>query len=296
MSNEPLTTRQSEVGMKEHELGPLGRYKTVGGMQTHYLEAGDGGKPLLLLHSGEFGGCAESSWGVVLNSLASQGFHVVAPDWLGFGRSDKVIDFADPKGRRIQHMAEFISDLGWNEPAIVGNSMGGTYLAQELASNNPRFSASAAVIVSGGGFVPDNDARRAIQDYDLSLEGMRRIIRTLMHSPAWASDENYVRWRHELSLIPGAWQCAESARLRPPSSAPPKSDFGRVDTTAYERIGCPTLLIAGADDPLREPGYAQPIADRIADCQVLTYEACGHMPNVEHAERFTQDVTSFLLP
>jgi len=37
------------------------RYLDVGGIRTHYLDAGDG-PPVVLLHSGEFGGSAELCW------------------------------------------------------------------------------------------------------------------------------------------------------------------------------------------------------------------------------------------
>lgn len=267
----------------------------VGGFSTHYLEAGSSGQPLVLLHSGEYGACTESSWNSVVPLLVEAGFHVFAPDWLGFGRSDKVVDFANPKKRRIAHMGQFIESLQLPElPVLIGNSMGGTYLAQELAQRNTNFNARGAVLVSGGGFVPNNEARRLIQDYDLTIEGMRSILGTLLFDSKWTNDEAYVRWRHELSLVPGAWQCAASARLHPPTASGAGSeDFGKPDATLYENIECPTLVIAGADDPLREPGYADDIAARIPRSQLKVYENCGHMPNIEHPQRFASDVTTF---
>ena len=43
-----------------------GHYVSVDGIRTHYFEAGTehrGKRPsVLLLHSGEFGGCAEFTW------------------------------------------------------------------------------------------------------------------------------------------------------------------------------------------------------------------------------------------
>jgi pimeloyl-ACP methyl ester carboxylesterase len=267
-------------------------FVTVDGMKTHLLEAGEG-PPVLLLHSGEFGGCAEASWGALIPGIAAAGYRVVAPDWLGFGRTDKVVDFADPKGRRMRHIAGVIDELGLGSPAIVGNSMGGTYLAQDLAGDEPLLHASVAVVVSGGGFVPDNEARRAMLNYDLTEEGMALILRIMMRSPRFSKNAEYVRWRHQLSLEPGAWQCTASARLQPPSSVL-GGEFGKPDATAYEKIIVPTLVLAGADDPLRLPGYAQALAERIPDSELAVYPDCGHTPNLEHPERFTADLLSFL--
>ena len=47
----------------------------VDGMRTHYLEGGRG-FPVVLLHSGEFGGSAEASWEFTLPAL-SKHFHVI---------------------------------------------------------------------------------------------------------------------------------------------------------------------------------------------------------------------------
>jgi pimeloyl-ACP methyl ester carboxylesterase len=268
------------------------RLITVDGMRTHFLQAGEG-PPVVLLHSGEFGACAESSWGSLIPDIAAAGYHVVAPDWLGFGRTDKVVDFADPKGRRLRHIAALIEALMLGPSAIVGNSMGGTYLAQDLAADEPLLLASVAALVSGGGFVPDNEARRATLDYDLTEEGMAMILSTVMHSPRLAKDPEYVRWRHRLSLEPGGWQCTASARLRPPGAST-SGEFGKPDTTPYEKVGVPTLVMAGADDPLRPPGYAQELAHRIPDSELVVYPECGHMPNLEHPGRFVVDLLSFL--
>lgn len=54
------------------------KFADVEGMRTHYLEAGEG-FPVVLLHSGEFGGCAELSWEFNLPALAEH-FRVIAPD------------------------------------------------------------------------------------------------------------------------------------------------------------------------------------------------------------------------
>ena len=75
------------------------RYVNVDGVKTHYLEGGDG-PTVVLWHSGEFGGAAELSWEFLMPVLAKH-FHVVAPDWLGFGRTDKVYDFAGGPSPRV---------------------------------------------------------------------------------------------------------------------------------------------------------------------------------------------------
>jgi pimeloyl-ACP methyl ester carboxylesterase len=47
----------------------------------------------VLLHFGEFGGSAELCWEFNIGPLAGD-FRVIAPDWLGFGGTDKLRDLA----------------------------------------------------------------------------------------------------------------------------------------------------------------------------------------------------------
>jgi pimeloyl-ACP methyl ester carboxylesterase len=267
------------------------RYVDVDGIRTHYLEAG-AGPTVVLLHSGEFGGCAEISWEHNIGRL-SEHFRVIAPDWLGFGRTDKLHDFADGRGRMVAHMRRFIEIMRIAEADFIGNSMSGGIIARAATAAPPLFPFRRIVLASGGGFSPDNEHRRALLDYDCTVESMRRIVAAMFFDPKWAADDAYVNRRHELSLIPGAWECTAAARFRKPTE-PPRTQFGQPDTVEYEKIRFPTLVIAGAGDKLRLPGYADEIVRRIPDARLEVFERCGHCPNIEQAERFNATVLGFL--
>jgi len=267
------------------------RFVRVDGMRTHYLDAGDG-PIVVLLHSGEFGGCAELSWEHTIPYLAPR-YRVVAPDWLGFGKTDKLHDFASARGRMLAHMRRFLETMCIEEAHFVGSSMAGSMLLSLAAERDPGFPMRSLVAASGGGFVPNNEARQIVQAYDCSLESMRQAVAMLFHDPRWPADDAYVERRFQISLDTGAWECAAAARFRAPVR-PASSAFGRPDDTPYERIDVPALLIAGADDKLREPGYAPAVAARIPDGVAEVLPDCGHLPNVEQAAEFNRLVGSFL--
>ncbi len=275
------------------------RHVAVDGIATHYLEAGDPDAPTVaLLHSGEFGGAAEISWEFTIPSLAPH-YHVVAPDWLGFGRTDKVYDFADARGRVYGHMKRFFEVLGIREADFIGNSMGGSNLARIISDPPPILPVRSAVLCSGGGFTPLTEERKTLLAYDCSAEAMRDLLHAMLHDPRWGDDDAYVAKRQELALLPGAFECASAPRLKRPEKKPEgdgraEQGFGVPDNTAYERIKVPVLIIAGANDPLREPGYSADLARRIPENEHHVYEQCGHCPNIEHAERFNADVLAFL--
>ncbi len=81
------------------------------------------------------------------------------------------------------------------------------------------------VLASGGGFIPFNEARRTLVEYDATLEGMRASVRTMFHDPSFAADDEHVRRRWQSSLEPGAWEVSASARFKSPAVAA-RGDFG----------------------------------------------------------------------
>lgn len=266
------------------------RHVVVDGIRTHYWEAGDG-PPLVLLHAGGYGENAWNSWCRNLTVLGAS-HRVVAPDWLGFGGTDKVRDFGRGNRKTLEHMVRFFEVLAVDEADVAGLSMGATLLVRAMAVADPPFPVRRMVLASGGGFSPLNDARRILQDYDGSFEAMRRQLQQVIHAPLWEDDE-FVRPYHEASLEPGQWEFVSSPRLQAPF-APPRGDFGNVDDTPYEQIAVPTLLTAGAQDRLREPGYADAIGARIPDCRVVVFDPSGHCPNVERAAEWNELVVDFL--
>ncbi len=270
------------------------RYVVIDGIRTHYLEAGDG-PTLLLLHGGAPGDCAEASWERNIDALATR-HRVIAPDWTGYGGTDKVRDLADPLGRMVRHLARFTEVLDLGRTAAAGLSMGGTLLVRDQASAQPLLAVDRMVLVSGGGFSPDNAARRGLRGYDGSLAAMRQVIAAVFHDPSFAADEEFVRRRHGWSVLPGAWEFAASLGLRAPAAPdPPPAPFGRADATPYERVAAPTLVTAGAHDPLREAGWADELAARLPQGRALVFDGSGHCPNLEESDAWNRAALDFLL-
>jgi pimeloyl-ACP methyl ester carboxylesterase len=193
----------------------------------------------------------------------------------------------------IRHMAAFLRVLAIEKAHFIGASMGATRLLKEAARAEPRLPIEALVLVSGGGFVPDNPDRRALLSYDGTPNGMRAILRACLADQRWAEDEAYVARRVASSLRPGAWESAAAARLKAPN-VPPRPDFGQADTTAYERVAVPTLALAGAKDRLREPGYHHAL-ERIPGARVVVLEDAGHLLHIEQAAEFNTLAIEFLL-
>lgn len=270
---------------------PEGKYVLVDGVKTHYLEAGTG-PDVVLLHSGEFGGAAEISWEFNFFDLA-QHFHVWAPDFVGFGRSDKLRDFQGHGKRMIHHITRFLETMCLQEADFIGNSVSGRFLSRVAAQTEPVWPIRRMILVSGSGSEPDNEPRRILQNYDATIESMRQVVGVLFHDPKWSQDDEYVRRRYEMSILPGAWEVAAAARFQSPIT-PPRPQFGRPDMTPYEKIRVPTLIVAGVHDSLLEPGYAHAVASRIPTSEVLELDEAAHCPHIERAPEFNAAALKFL--
>jgi hypothetical protein len=71
----------------DRELGAPTRLIDVNGLRVHCLTAGGGDSPVVLLHGGGIDS-ASFTYGHIIGSLAQER-HVFAPDWPGYGQSDK---------------------------------------------------------------------------------------------------------------------------------------------------------------------------------------------------------------
>ena len=261
----------------------------VDGLVTGYLEAGQG-DPVVLLHGGEFGACAEIGWEHNVAALAAN-HRVLALDMLGFGGSAKVIDFNDGRGMRIRHIARFCEVLGVETAHFIGNSMGAVNMFVDATSSSPALPMRSMVTICGGGEIQRNEHSAALYDYDATPLGMRRIVEALFFDPAYPADEAYVQRRYDASIAPGAWEALAAARFRRPGvDAPPPPSSNR----AYERISVPTLVVEGGGDKLLPKGWAAEIAGRIRNGRSAVVDNAGHCPQIEQPDAVNELLLAFL--
>ncbi len=273
-----------------------GHYVSVDGIRTHYLEAGlrhKGSKPtILLLHSAEFGGSAETSWEFNL-PVFGEHYHVLAPDHLGFGRTDKIFDFVGMFNKRISHVRRFVETMCVDRVHVMGSSMSGGLCLTVAARNPPDWPIASVVCCSGGGDSPDNEARKVLNTYDGTKEHMRRVVDTMFIDKKWVEDDAFIEKKWKMSLEPGAWEATAAARFKAPF---PRAAGARAerDNLDYANIRVPVLVFAGKMDALRNPGYTDGFVPKIPDARLHVFERAGHMGNIECAEEFNRATLAFL--
>jgi len=135
------------------------RYATLAdGLRMAYVEAGPADGPTVLLLHGE------PTWSFlyrrVIGILARAGARVIAPDLIGFGRSDKPADLADHSyARHVDWVRAFAFDaLGLAGVTVVGHDWGGLIglrLATEHADRIARIVATNTGLPTGDQEMPE---------------------------------------------------------------------------------------------------------------------------------------------
>ncbi|HET9732743.1 MAG TPA: haloalkane dehalogenase [Acidimicrobiales bacterium] len=129
------------------------------GLRAHYVDEGQrGGAPVLLLHG-------EPSWSYLYRKMippiVAAGHRCIAPDLIGFGRSDKPVSGEDYTYQRlVDWTAEVVFDhLDLSGMTLFGQDWGGLVGLRLVAAAPERF---ARVVLSNTGLptgdVPPNDA------------------------------------------------------------------------------------------------------------------------------------------
>lgn len=263
----------------------------VGGNRITITEAGQGGRPLLLLHG--FTG-ARTDFERCIDPLAELGWHIVAPDQRGHGDSDKPADEASYSFDLFRADALELADvLGWSTFALLGHSMGGM-IAQLVATGSPdRVAALVLMDTSGAGLEVDEKLR------DLGIEVARTqgtgVIADLTagkdgpltneaYLRACAEDPTYeARGERNLRAASGAMYAAMLAAI--------------TDRTehydALVAVTCPTLVIVGSfDEPFIEP--SRRMASMIPAARLEVIEGGGHSPQFEAPDAWWQVLSGFL--
>jgi haloalkane dehalogenase len=127
-------------------------YLDVAGLRVHYLDEGPrDAAPVLLLHG-------EPSWSYLYRKmippLAAAGHRAIAPDLIGFGRSDKPVQREDyTYQRHVDWMRGVLTGLNLRNVTLVCQDWGGL-IGLRLAAEHPeRF----ARIVAANTFLPTGD-------------------------------------------------------------------------------------------------------------------------------------------
>ncbi len=254
----------------------------VFGAKIRYLEAGDATKPTVILLHGL--GAQAESWQFTIPALAAQ-FHVVAPDQIGFGKSDKPL-IKYRVGTYVDFLDKFMAETKIEKASLVGNSMGG-WVAGLMAIKYPN-RVVKIVLADSAGIVPANFNIDDIYRLNNSTrDEIRANLKLIFASPALQNNENLVDQFMTQRITVNDGYTINSLI----ESIKRKEDF------LNDRLGeikKPALIIWGKQDGLIPVADAETFNKGIAGSQKVIFDNCGHVPQFEKALDFNKEVLKFL--
>jgi len=88
----------------------------------------------------------------------------------------------------------------------------------------------------------------------------------------------------------------KGAELGEPQTAALRAIADRPDfSSILPEIRCPTLCIAGAEDPLTPPELVRDMAERIPVATEVIVSEAGHLVNIEAPAAFNRELAKFLV-
>ncbi len=291
---------ETEGHEPDPEVRPEGRYLDVGGVSVHHRVTGPEDAPAIVLFHHFYGSVA--TWRHIQDGL-SRDHRVVSFDRVGFGLTDR-----PPRSRwngqnpytramsaRIALALLDAYDL--DRAVLIGASAGGTAALETLAAAHERVSGLTLISPAITGDVGAPPALRpALRRWPLRAIGptiVRRFageitpsrVARSWHDPSRATEDDVAAYASLLAAEGwdrGLWEVMVS-------EAPP--DLRHL----LPRIEVPTLVVAGASDPVIGPGWNRRTANAIPTARFQLLRDVGHTPHEERPELLLPVLRRFLL-
>ena len=279
----------------------------VGGTKIHWLEAGAGDEPFLLIHGF---GSSVAKWIDVLPLLGVER-RTIALDMPGFGVSDAPGGPYSPAWLAGGILA-FCDAIGVKRAIWIGNSLGGLVSIHAAAARPDRVAAligvDAALPTQSAGR-PSASVLLAFVAPALPVVGEQIYKRYVARAPETLVRESLER------------NCADPSRVSERTFAALLDDarnrVGRPDHAravvranrqmmwalsarreqtwrVLESVTVPTLFIWGERDRLISVDAGEEAVRRLPGSELIVLDDCGHNPQMECPEEFTAAVLAFV--
>jgi 2-hydroxy-6-oxonona-2,4-dienedioate hydrolase len=261
----------------------------VDGIDTQYLEAGNG-SPLLLLHGHEQ---SATSWRWVIPAL-SRTHRVLALSLPGTGESDPAVSDHAPGNDLTPFVAAFLDALGVAPPLdVVGHSAGGA-IALRLALADPDRIRTLTLVDSAG----LGQAVHPLLALD-TLPGIGELAIMISRIPGGAVARTSMStamlfaqpWRIPAEFLAEHHALGQRRGQLETSTAMARALFGpdgqrQILLEHLPTLIIPTLVIWGGCDYVVPAHQAQTAVDLLPHGRLALFPDCGHLPHVEQPERF----------
>jgi len=265
------------------------------------------GKNILLFHGKNFNG---AYWETTAKALLKEGFRVIMPDQIGFGKSSKPEHFQYTFQQLAENTKQLLDILEVSETAVLGHSMGGM-LATRFALMYPE--TTDKLILENPIGLEDWKLKVPYQSIDWwyknelkkDYEKIKSYQKSNYYDGKWKPE--YDEWVNLLAgwtLSPNyetiAWNAALTYDMI----------FAQPVVYEFKNITSPTLLIIGTRDrtALGKPLVSEEVRktmglydklgkatqEKIPNSKLVEIEGIGHLPHIESFDKFITPLIQFL--
>jgi pimeloyl-ACP methyl ester carboxylesterase len=254
------------------------------GIETSYYTAGKpDGRPVLLLHGMS---TSADSFREIMNGLADDHW-LIAPDLPGFGYSENTAPYTIP--HLVEWLAAFIDALALPPVVLLGHSFGGIVATSYALAYSEEVTSlvlvAPAVLVAGN--YPEwlRKMGNTLGLMDVGIKLSRVFLARQIRVPFYdASRQPEAIWERRLTdyqlsrASAAAMNAAAAYDIRP----------------RLKKIGHETLVIWGENDPVLPAADAPTVAQLMPKAQLRLISECGHIPVLEHVDKVSGYIRSFL--
>lgn len=266
----------------------------LGDVSLHVVDAGEGGRPIMLVHG--FTANSDEVAGVI-EPLAELGWHAVAPELRGHGRSDRPTDAGAYSLELMAADVVALADrLGWDRFALLGHSMGGG-VAQLVAMNHPQRLTGLVLASTFHGPVPGISMELVQLGCWVVREAGMEGLADAQAARRAENPESVAAFERLQEAIPGY---AEQSRARLVSTSPdmwmamaPRFVEQEDRLSRLAALEVPTAVIVGEFDGTMGDDCRR-LAATIPGATLTAIAGAGHVPQLEQPDAWWAALSEFL--
>lgn len=272
----------------------MARRVELGDVSLHVVDAGEGGRPIMLVH-----GFTANSFEVagVIEPLAELGWHAVAPDLRGHGRSDRPTDAGAYSLELMAADVVALADrLGWDRFTLLGHSMGGG-VAQLVALDHPQRLTGLVLASTFHGPVPGISMELVQLGCWVVREAGMEGLADAQEARRAENPESVAAFERLQEAIPGY---AEQSRARLVSTSPdmwmamaPRFVEQEDRLSRLAALEVPTAVIVGEFDGTMGDDCRR-LAATIPGATLTVIAGAGHVPQLEQPDAWWAALSEFL--
>lgn len=266
------------------------------------------GKTVVLLHGKNFNG---AYWKTTVEALTKEGFRVIVPDQIGFGKSSKPTDYQFTFQQLAQNTKAVLAGLKINKIYLLGHSMGGMVATrfalmypetvEKLILENP-IGLEDWKLVAPYTSIDKNYETELKADY----ESTKKYQNQSYYDNQWKPE--YDEWVY---LLTGWTKAPDYPKVALVNAKTSDMIFTQPVFYEFENLTVPTLLIIGTRDRtaigknnVKDPDVAAEMGQyqilgketqkKIKGSKLVELDNVGHLPHIEVFDRFIKPVKEFL--